>query len=72
MSTPRLYGCWNREPFATHYKVGVRTVLALEARTLIYQPVMQLNTASKSCNYTHDTLGQSDTGCTGCKHKALK
>lgn len=70
MSTPRLYGCWNREPFATHYQIGVRPVLVDGVVQEI--PVLQVNTGSQDCQYTHTTLGQSDAGCTNCIHRVAK
>lgn len=67
MNTTRVYGCHNRKPFATHYKVGVRPEMVMGVIREV--PVMQVNTGSQNCNYTHTALGQSDKGCTGCKHK---
>lgn len=32
-------------------------------------PVMQANTGSQNCNYTHTALGHTDAKCVGCKHK---
>ena len=66
MSTKR-YGCHNRAEFAPIYKIGTRPVIAMGVSREV--PVMQANTASKHCNYTHTALGQSDGRCTDCKHK---
>ncbi len=68
--TNRKYGCWNRAPFATHYAVGVRPVLVDGVVQEI--PVLQVNTGSQDCHYTHTTLGQSDVGCTNCIHRVSK
>lgn len=70
MTTARLNGCHNRAPFATHYKVGVRPVLVDGVVQEI--PVLQLNTGSQDCHYTHTTLGQADPGCTNCIHRVDK
>jgi hypothetical protein len=70
MTATRLNGCYDRPPFATHYQVGVRPVLADGAVQEV--PVLQVNRGSQDCNYTHTALGQKDPGCAGCKHKALK
>ena len=62
------YGCHNREPFATHYQIGVRPRLV--DGVVQEMPVMQANTGSQNCNYTHTALGHTDAKCAGCKHKS--
>ncbi len=70
MTTPRLNGCHNRPTFATHYKVGVRPAIA--GGVIFEVPVMQANTGSRDCQYTHTALGQADAGCTNCIHRVAK
>ena len=61
------YGCHDRPPFATHYKVGVRPEIA--GGVIFETPVYIKNTGSTGCNYTHTALGKTDEKCDGCKHK---
>jgi len=70
MTAARLNGCHNRPPFATHYKVGVRPAIA--GGVIFEVPVMQANTGSKDCHYTHTALGQADPGCAKCIHRVAK
>lgn len=70
ISAAHRNGCHDRPPFADSYQVGVRPVLV--AGEIQEKPVMQANTGSKHCNYTHTKLGQNDPGCTDCKHKVTK
>jgi len=70
MSTTHVYGCHNRKPFATHYQIGVRPVLAEGQVQEV--PVLQANTGSRDCHYTHTALGQADPGCAKCIHRVAK
>lgn len=66
-TTPRTYGCHNRAPFSDMQTIGTKQhVGAFDS--LVTRPVQIPNfSAGKPCEYTKSVLGQTDTGCTGCK-----
>jgi|CXWK01.1.fsa_nt_gi hypothetical protein len=59
------YGCWNREPFATHQiSHGVDSQTGQIIRTEV------ANRMTPDCQFTKTELGKVDARCAGCKHKA--
>lgn len=59
------YGCFNRAPFASHFKFWQR-----DGTTCKLFPVTIPNVMAKTCQYQKDDK-YSDRGCIGCEHKKV-
>lgn len=66
------YGCHNRPAYSRHVLVQHGWHEDTSRGHLARHPVMTTIpfTMSPDCQYTHTALGQADSGCVGCRHRA--
>lgn len=64
----RLNGCHNRAPLRR--TIVVQDGWFMDGVTRVPKMVAVPDPMTKDCHYTHTNLGQADTGCEGCRHRA--
>ncbi len=61
------YGCHNRREYMT--SVIVQDGWWMDGQSRTAKMVAKPFSMTKDCQYTKSELGQSDTRCTGCRHR---
>lgn len=63
------YACKDREPYGQTVRMQEGWIDSPSGETRVPKMVNQPFRMNPDCQYTHTTLGQNDTRCSGCKHR---